>query len=160
MGQREIKQRHHKYKIYITLSLVIIIACVVLDVSNQFGVASEYIEQRFNYSYLDIDHSFYERYSLFTDELRESQMENPTNESMKLLIIEAQQTCSLIEYSVTDYKFSLRTPELSVSVNAVYQDNKTNQKYTHTYTLNFILKKTSVFTYRIDDIINIDSHDH
>ncbi len=160
MGQRDKNRIHHNVKIFISLFIVSAIACIILDVWNQFLVANDYIDQRFNYSYMDIEHSFYDRYLLFTDELREAQMENQTNESMKLLIIESQQTCTLIKYSVSDYKFSLHAPELSVNVNAAYKDNRSSQQYTHTYALTFVLRKTSVFTYRIDDIICIDSHDH
>lgn len=160
MSQKIAKRKRYHYYLIGSFVLILLVALGVFEIFSQFSVVNRYLNNRFSYLYSDAEQYFYDRYSLFTEELKLLQLENPNNEAMRLMIIESQQNCSLSEYDFLDYSFSFLSPQIQVKVVANYYENLTDLHYSRTYTLNFILQKKSLFTYQIADIINTEAHSH
>lgn len=155
---RAAKKTRHRVAICSITAIVAVSAFVFLSFLLSYSVVEQYVICRYDFTPLNIEEKFEERYALFTENLLSTiniKDQNKDKEAIKTRNLESR----IRKFTILHYDFSFNKPVYTVNVSAGYYTNgiETNP---YNYSFTIALQRQGIFQYRITDVTLVDEPNH
>lgn len=155
MNIRTRKAKKRRLILGIFFFTLIFLIIFLADKMIQINTIKKYIFLRFNYDYEQMEDCFYERYSLFDEDLKKRELSNIDNERNRQRIIKLKQSSSIRKYSIIKAKLSDGKPTYIIDVSFAITEETNGIAYNGNFLLEFVLSQIAPFKYKISEIRNI-----